>query len=63
VPIPARLAAAALSASGCVVTNDIGLPFDRCQLRLTISVEQHAAARWRVNTARLQVNHIESAAH
>jgi hypothetical protein len=27
------LAAAAVSASGCVVTNDICIPLDRCEMR------------------------------
>jgi hypothetical protein len=38
-PIPAKLADAAAKASGCVVTNDIGLPFDSCSIRL-ISVSR-----------------------
>jgi hypothetical protein len=37
------LAAAAVSASGCVVTNDIGIPLDRCQIRLNMACEYHAS--------------------
>src|ERR1700753_3571745 len=33
-PTPARLAAVAASASGCVVTNDIGNPFDGLDVRM-----------------------------
>jgi len=43
VPIPAKVVAVALSASGCVVTNDIGNPFERLHMR-TQAREYHTPA-------------------
>jgi hypothetical protein len=42
-PTPARLVAVAASAPGCVVTNDIGDPFDRLHVRRQVR-ECHAPA-------------------
>jgi hypothetical protein len=39
------LAAAALSASGWVVTNDIGIPFDRRRKWKCVATEGHATER------------------